>query len=570
MVTTRPEPAREPPPFSSSERLDSWKDIAAYLKRDESTVRRWEKEGLPVHRHAHKKRAAIFASKSEIDAWWNGGRAPLQQESTEVALARRRKIFARLVGAAAAAILVVVLAVEFASPFREDTNRLPPERITQVTTLPGLEYSPTWSPEGGSIAYASDTDGNLDIYVQELGSGQTTRVTDSEADDGQPAWSPDGSRIAFVSARAYPEKRLAVLIGMSRLQSILPLRNGDVWVTPARGGTARRIAENAYDPAWSPDGKKIVYAAQREGEWGLWIREVDAPSPPRRLAAVMPAMPDIEWTQRHPEARFRGAPLSANPSVMIQPAWSPDGKWIAFTAGRDPFLRVFVVTSEGGEAFLQTEADGNAQMPSWSPDSCWLFFSSERNGRINLYKARFQPGQLSPPRQLTAGSGADLQARLDSLGTRLAYSSVREVRDLWEYDLKSGQETALTSETTDEDNASPSPDGTWLAFVSNRLNGRHLWLLNRRTGGLTQLSTPPNSLIELSRWTWDRRYLLYRNRDTGFWQYEVSTGAHAKVYEGDRNDEDFCVSDDDKYLIVAQASGNFVRLERSTGNREDL
>jgi TolB protein len=361
-----------------------------------------------------------------------------------------------------------------------------------------------------------------------------------------------------------------MLIGMSRLQSILPLRNGDVWVTSSHGGIARRIAENAYDPAWSPDGKKIVYVAQRDGEWGLWIREVDAPSPPRRLNVVMPTMPDIEWAQRRPEARFRGMPLSVNPNVMIQPAWSPDGKWIAFTAGRDPFLRVFVTASEGGEAFLQTEASGNAQMPSWSPDGRWLFFSSERNGRINLYKARFQPGQLSQPRQLTLGSGADLQARLDPQGTRLAYSSVRDVQDLWEYDLKTSRETAVTSETTDEDNASPSPDGAWLAFVSNRLNGRHLWLLNRRTGGLTQLPTAPNSFIEYSRWTRDGRYLLYRSRDTGYWQYEASTGAHSKVYEGDPKDEDFCVSADDKYLIIAQESGDFVRLERSTGRREDL
>lgn len=60
---------------SVSERLDSWKEIAAYLKRDESTVRRWEKEGLPVHRHVHKKKASVYAYKPELDVWWNNGRA---------------------------------------------------------------------------------------------------------------------------------------------------------------------------------------------------------------------------------------------------------------------------------------------------------------------------------------------------------------------------------------------------------------------------------------------------------------------------------------------------------------
>jgi len=56
-------------PEPSRERLDSWKEIAVYLKRDERTVRRWEKEGLPVHRKVHKKQASVFAYREEIDAW---------------------------------------------------------------------------------------------------------------------------------------------------------------------------------------------------------------------------------------------------------------------------------------------------------------------------------------------------------------------------------------------------------------------------------------------------------------------------------------------------------------------
>src|SRR3984957_21153497 len=57
------------PESSGNERLDSWKEIASYLKRDERTVRRWEQEGLPVHRHMHKKQASIYAHKAEIDVW---------------------------------------------------------------------------------------------------------------------------------------------------------------------------------------------------------------------------------------------------------------------------------------------------------------------------------------------------------------------------------------------------------------------------------------------------------------------------------------------------------------------
>src|SRR5579859_2284551 len=65
--------------FSPGRRLDSWKEIAAYLKCSERTVRRWEQEGLPVHRHAHKKKAGIYAYKGEIDAWWRKGHERLKQ-----------------------------------------------------------------------------------------------------------------------------------------------------------------------------------------------------------------------------------------------------------------------------------------------------------------------------------------------------------------------------------------------------------------------------------------------------------------------------------------------------------
>lgn len=68
------------PDESSSEgRLDSWKEIAAYLKHSQRTVRRWQEEGLPVHRHAHKKRAGVYAYKPELDAWWNDGHARLEE-----------------------------------------------------------------------------------------------------------------------------------------------------------------------------------------------------------------------------------------------------------------------------------------------------------------------------------------------------------------------------------------------------------------------------------------------------------------------------------------------------------
>jgi len=78
MATSEPQPLSNFPE-RSGERLDSWKEIAAYLRRDERTVRRWEAEGLPVHRKVHKKQASVYAYTGEIDSWWNGGRQDMDE-----------------------------------------------------------------------------------------------------------------------------------------------------------------------------------------------------------------------------------------------------------------------------------------------------------------------------------------------------------------------------------------------------------------------------------------------------------------------------------------------------------
>lgn len=69
------------PQWSSHERLDSWKEIAAYLRRGPRTVQRWEQQlGLPVHRLARSQRGQVFAYKPELDAWWNSGLAQWEKQ----------------------------------------------------------------------------------------------------------------------------------------------------------------------------------------------------------------------------------------------------------------------------------------------------------------------------------------------------------------------------------------------------------------------------------------------------------------------------------------------------------
>jgi TolB-like protein/Tfp pilus assembly protein PilF len=103
------------PGAQADDRLDSWKEIASYLKRDERTVRRWEKDGLPVHRHQHKKKAAIYAYKPEVEAWWRNGSSHLEEKERVLITARYRRLPWLLTAALTFVLVVVAIAVNAGS-----------------------------------------------------------------------------------------------------------------------------------------------------------------------------------------------------------------------------------------------------------------------------------------------------------------------------------------------------------------------------------------------------------------------------------------------------------------------
>ena len=157
--------AREPP---VSERLDSWKAIAAYLKRDESTVRRWEKEGLPVHRHAHRKKASIYAFRSEIDDWWDVGRVRLEAMEAASAGVRRKRMW----WAAAGLVLLGIaigLGLKVAGVRDRPLGAPLGSEITSMAVLPLKNLS----GEPGQDYFA---DGLTEALINELGKIGTLRA----------------------------------------------------------------------------------------------------------------------------------------------------------------------------------------------------------------------------------------------------------------------------------------------------------------------------------------------------------------------------------------------------------
>jgi len=127
----------------------------------------------------------------------------------------------------------------------------------QLTTAPGRDWFPEWSPDGSKILFLSDRDGPGEIFsMNPDGTGQTN-LTSNPAADGWPAWSPDGSRIAFQSYRD---------------------GNAEIYVMNADGSSLSRLTVNAaFDggPSWSPDGSRIAFESDRDGDFEIYVMNAD-------------------------------------------------------------------------------------------------------------------------------------------------------------------------------------------------------------------------------------------------------------------------------------------------------
>jgi TolB-like protein/Tfp pilus assembly protein PilF len=150
-------------PLDPNKRLDSWKAIAGYLKRDESTVRRWEKEGLPVHRHLHAKKASVYAFPSEIDAWWNKDRLRLEGEKAPAGSRRR------LAWVLAICSVLLVAGAGWLALGNRPIERPAENAITSIAVLPLENLS--GDPQQDYFA-----DGITEALISELGRITALRV----------------------------------------------------------------------------------------------------------------------------------------------------------------------------------------------------------------------------------------------------------------------------------------------------------------------------------------------------------------------------------------------------------
>ena len=174
-----PVPGTTPSERTPDDRLDSWKEIAAHLKRDVTTVQRWEKrEGMPVHRHLHDRMGSVYASRTELDAWVRGRNLRTEQESENKAPAPNppalpqaslmsiylsRWRFVLPLGLVAAA-LAIGASVWFERTEYFWRNPIVDARFQTVTDYDGVSQAAALSRDGHFVAFLSDRDGQMDVW----------------------------------------------------------------------------------------------------------------------------------------------------------------------------------------------------------------------------------------------------------------------------------------------------------------------------------------------------------------------------------------------------------------------
>ena len=207
-------PSQAPPSTKAgNDRLDSWKEIAAYLNRDVTTVQRWEKrEGMPVHRHLHDRLGSVYAFRSELDEWSRSrnpavaGDSPSEERaipasSPSGAISDSRPKW--ILSLALTACLILAASVGWLSFHHSWRNPIVDARFEPITDSDGVARAATISRDGRFVAFLSDRDGQMDVWVTQLGSGQFHNLTHGLAQNlGNPEvrnlqFSPDGSQVFF-------------------------------------------------------------------------------------------------------------------------------------------------------------------------------------------------------------------------------------------------------------------------------------------------------------------------------------------------------------------------------------
>ncbi len=532
MATTAAPPGPE-------DRLDSWKEIAAYLKRGVRTVQRWERaSGLPVHRLERDRQGSVFAYKLELNAWWASRRQSVATLDGQGVSGSARPVRSRWpVWTAISVVFIIgggISGTRWVSSRRSEFAVLDPVPLTSDL---GSEIEPTFSPDGNQVAYAWDgpAQNKWDVYVKMIGSDSPLRLTKGPEPNGLPSWSPDGRFIAF--RRFLPQQRRSQILvippigGPERIISEDPRMDGPLawspdnrWIVTSsseeqRGpmglvaidvntGELRHLTKPGQenwgdlDPAVAPDGASVVFA-----------RDLGSTSELYRLKMKLDFQPDGEPEQLTAHHRWTG-----------MPAFTATGKAIVYSSGiKDDVASLWLLplVPTIGQSRLLLRSTSSSYQPALSRQRNRLAFSVGRIFRVDTWRLDLTPDfkPTSPPVRLISSTHTDYNAQYSPDGKRIVFHSTRSgASEIWVSDADGSNAVRLTNFNAPI-TGSPrwSPDGQWIVFDSNKEGQFEVYRMRANSGTPERLTHDPatDGVPSYSR---DGRFIYFMSSRSGSYQ----------------------------------------------------
>lgn len=391
---------------------------------------------------------------------------------------RRNRNVAVATAAGLAAPALLFLVYDLTDTWRESSA---PMQIVTVTSAPGREFQPSFSPDGKRVVYSASGEAgdNTDIYVQTIGAAQPFRLTTDRAEDLSPVWSPDGGRIAWL--RTGP-KETAIFV--SPVQGGVHGKIADVFPT--------RVESVGRHLDWAPDGR--YFAAS----------DKDAPGVPFRIVLIE-------------VATGRKEPATIPPDNIIgdmAPRFSPDGKWIAFIRAVSSGVGdVWITRAAGGEPRRVTFDNRSILSMSWGPGGRSIVFSSNRMRNHALWRIPISGGPATRV-PMVSENASDPAFSRD--GRRMVYAQLFEDTNIWRFDLERRQPPhKVVSSTQYDSSPTIAPDGSRIAFRSNRSGSNEIWQSDPNGRAAWQFTHVGGALTGSPKWSPDGRWIAFDSRPDG-------------------------------------------------------
>jgi Tol biopolymer transport system component len=354
-----------------------------------------------------------------------------------------------------------------------------------LTSYPGTELSPTFSPDGSQVAFSwnGEHQDNFDIYIKLIDRADAVRLTRDPARDSSPAWSPDGRNIAFV-------------------------RDGTIFLIPPVGGAERKVADvQAFDIAWTPDGKSLVVSSGNI-------------SVKRRLILLTVDTSDVKELTAPSLTADLLRPLDVAPAV------SPNGLELVFVrqnASVNAYLCLMPLA--GGEPRRLTRDEGAILGVTWTADGRELVYGSAGpTGRAMALWRRSVETPADSPSKRVEGVEPDafrpvISHSVSESSARLAYVGFVFDTNIWVRETTASPPPArkLVPSTRPDTNPQFSPDGRRLAFRSEQSGSPQIWVANSDGSNPLQLTYFPfssGSFINCPRWSPDGQTIIFTARSS--------------------------------------------------------